>query len=493
MLEENSNFILNEVKKNGEATIKKISIGVKNPITVALMFNTDLAHNPKISDYILKPLLLYTQENLSSVGEIAKYLMENYIFYTGIYVEEDITKVSCAINLGYTAIVFPNTTDTIIVDTKREDFRAITESQIETSLRGPKEAFNEDIKANLSILRRRIKDSSLVIEKFVIGRRSQTDVALIYIKDIVDDDLAKDIRKRLSAIDVDHVKSLGTLEQYVENNTYTVFPQTFITEKPDIIQADLMEGRVAVIMDGAPHGMVLPAIFVEFFQTPEGYNERFIVSSFTRLLRILAAVVVLTLTPIYLSLIKFDVELLPDKFIGPIIQSRIGIALSPIMEIVSMELIVEFLREGGIRLPSKIAQTLSVIGGIIIGDAAIKSHLVSSTTLLMVGISTVSTFLIPNYEMSLAIRILKFPILFLTNALGIVGLAISWFFILVELSSLDSFGVPYLDLRKSDMKDTFIRKPLWQMNKRPETIPNKNPKRQTDFRWKFRSEYNGKK
>ncbi len=245
-------------------------------------------------------------------------------------------------------------------------------------------------------------------------------------------------------------------------------------------------------MEGSQQGITLPAIFIEFFQTVEDYNQKFMLSTVIRFFRVIAVVLVLSLTSIYLTLVKFNVELLPDKLLQPIVQSRVGIAFSPVMEIVSMELIIEFLREGGLRLPSKIGQTLSVVGGIIIGDAAIKSHFVSSTTLLMVGISTVATFLIPNFEMSLAIRILKFPILFLTNALGIIGVSIGWFFILVELCSLDSMGVPYLQFKKSDMKDTFMRAPLWKMNKRPKAIPNKNPVRQKDFRKRFRGNHNGK-
>ncbi|MCS4468651.1 GerAB/ArcD/ProY family transporter [Clostridium botulinum] len=349
-------------------------------------------------------------------------------------------------------------------------------------MRGPKEAFTEGIENNLSQINRRIKDKNLRIERFIIGVRSQTEVAMVYIEDIADEKIVNEMRKRLNLIKVDHIKTVAYIEQYMQNNTYTIFPQFFTTERPDVFEASIIEGRVGILMEGTEQGITAPAIFTEFFQTVEDYNQTFMLSTVIRLFRVIAVILVLSLTPIYLTFIKFNVELLPDKLLQPIIQSRVGIALNPIMEIISMELIVEFLREGGLRLPSKIGQTLSVVGGIIIGDAAIKSHLVSSTTLLVVGVSTVATFLIPNYEMSLAIRILKFPILFLTNALGIIGVSIGWFFILLELCSLDSIGVPYLQFKKSDMKDIFMRAPLWKMNKRPKAIPNKNPVRQEDFR-----------
>ena len=225
---------------------------------------------------------------------------------------------------------------------------------------------------------------------------------------------------------------------------------------------------------------------MQFFQAVEDYTERTVISSFVRLLRIFAAVLVITLPSFYLTLIKFNVELIPIKFVTPIVQSRVGIALTPFLEILAMELVVEFLREGGLRLPTKIAQTLSLVGGIIIGDTAIQSKMVSPTTLLVVGVTVISTFLIPNYDMSLSIRILRFPMLMLANIMGIFGIAVGWFLILVHLSSLDSLGVPYFEFHKSDLKDTFIRAPLWKMNKRPEGIPNQDSIRQTDFRNKFK-------
>ncbi|MCS4476186.1 spore germination protein [Clostridium botulinum] len=445
-----------------------------------------------ISDYILKPLMLHVEESFTGKENITEILMEKYICVDDTIIKTDNEEITDFIKKGSTAIFIPNSENTIIINTVKKNYKSIIPPGIETSIRGPKEAFTESIENNLSQINRRIKDKNLRIERSIIGVRSQTEVAMVYIEDIADEKIVNEMRKRLNLIKVDHIKTVAYIEQYMQNNTYTIFPQFFTTERPDVFEASIIEGRVGILMEGTEQGITAPAIFTEFFQTVEDYNQTFILSTVIRLFRVIAVILVLSLTPIYLTLIKFNVELLPDKLLQPIIQSRVGIALNPIMEIISMELIVEFLREGGLRLPSKIGQTLSVVGGIIIGDAAIKSHLVSSTTLLVVGVSTVATFLIPNYEMSLAIRILKFPILFLTNALGIIGVSIGWFFILLELCSLDSIGVPYLQFKKSDMKDIFMRAPLWKMNKRPKAIPNKNPVRQEDFRKKFRGNNNGK-
>jgi spore germination protein KA len=184
----------------------------------------------------------------------------------------------------------------------------------------------------------------------------------------------------------------------------------------------------------------------------------------------------------YLILIKFNGEIIPVKLILPIIQSRNGIYLSPFLEILLMDIVVEFLREGGLRLPPKIATTLSIVGGIIIGNTAVQSKIVSPVTLLIIGFTTIATFLIPNYEMSLSIRLIRFPILILSNFLGFLGITAAWFIILIHLSSLESFKTQYFNFSKNDLKDTVIRTPLWKMNKRPETIPNNNPIRQIDFK-----------
>lgn len=484
--------ILDKLNAPDKFNVKKINLGKGNNVKIALVYDKDLIDRNIISDYILKPLMLHIEESFTGKENITEILIEKYICVDDTILKTDAEEITDFIKKGFTAVFVPNTENIIIINTAKKDYKPILPPEIESSIRGPKEAFTESIESNLSIINRRIKDKNLRIERFIIGERSQTEVAIIYIEDIADEKLVNNIRERLNLIKVDHIKNVAYIEEYIENNSYTIFPQFFTTERPDVMEATIIEGRVGILMEGAQQGITAPAVFIEFFQTVEDYNQKFMLSTVIRFFRIIAVILVLSSSSIYLTLVKFNVELLPDKLLQPIVQSRVGIALSPVMEIVSMELIVEFLREGGLRLPSKIGQTLSVVGGIIIGDAAIKSHLVSSTTLLVVGVSTVASFLIPNYEMSLAIRIAKFPILFLTNALGIIGVSIGWFFILVELCSLDSVGVPYLQFKKTDMKDIFIRAPLWKMNKRPKAIPNKNPVRQKDFRKKFRGNNNGK-
>jgi spore germination protein KA len=466
--------------------VKHFYIGMDQPLEAAIIYVNGLANKDIIDRDVLNPLMIHIEENLTGKASIGDYLCKRYISMSNTLVETDLNVVLQYLKRGKTAILINGALEVIIADTTGGTQRAIMEPMNETASKGPRDGFVENLETNISLVRRKVKDNNLTIELFNIGRRLQSDVAMIYLDDIVDKQVLEELRKRIESVDVDAILAVGTLEQYIEDYTYTVFPQSFSTERPDRAIANMLEGRIIVIIEGTPMVLTYPAIFMQFFQAVEDYTQRTVVSSFVRLLRIIAAIIVVTLPSIYLTLIKFNVELIPIKFVTPIVQSRVGIALTPFLEIVAMELVVEFLREGGLRLPTKIAQTLSLVGGIIIGDTAIKSRMVSPTTLLIVGVTVITTFLIPNYDMSLAIRILRFPMLVLANVMGIFGIAVGWFLILVHLSSLDSLGVPYFEFHKSDLKDTFIRAPLWKMNKRPEGIPNQDSIRQTDFRNKFK-------
>ncbi|MBX4261430.1 spore germination protein [Clostridium estertheticum] len=482
----NIDLISNGLGKQSPIVVKHFYIGSDQPLEAAIIYVNGITNKDIIDRDILNPLMIHIRENLNGRANIGDYLCKRYISMSNTLVESDLNGVVNHLKRGKTAVLINGTLEVIIADTTGGVQRAIMEPMNETAAKGPRDGFVENLEVNISLIRRKVKDKNLNIELFNVGSRLQSDLAMVYIEDVVDKDVLEELKKRIEAIDLDAVLSAGKLEQYIEDYAYTVFPQAYSTERPDRAIGNMLEGRIVLIIEGTPMVLVYPAIFMQFFQAVEDYTERTVVSSFVRLLRILAAIIIITLPSIYLTLIKFNVELIPIKFVTPIVQSRVGIALTPFLEIIAMELVVEFLREGGLRLPTKIAQTLSLVGGIIIGDTAIQSKMVSPTTLLIVGITVITTFLIPNYDMSLSIRMLRFPMLVLANIMGIFGIAVGWFLILVHLSSLDSLGVPYFEFHKSDMKDTFIRAPLWKMNKRPEGIPNSDSIRQKDFRNKFK-------
>jgi spore germination protein KA len=464
--------------------IRSFYIGRVNPINAAVIYLNGAVQKESIENNILRPLMIGINEKLQLKG-ICDYLIKRYILISNSWVESNPENIINLIKRGKTAVLIEGVSEVILTETTGGEYRSIVEPKNETVIRGNREGFVENLTTNIALIKRILKDTNLVVEGFTVGRRSQTDIAMLYIKDIADGDIVDNVRKKINSIDVDTIMATGVLGQYMEDYTFFSFPLSRGTEKPDVVVDNLVEGKIAIIVSGTPHIMIVPCTFLDFFQTVEDYNQRTIVANFTRMLRFLAVFIVITAPSIYLTLIKFNAELIPIKFITPIIQSRIGIALTPFLEILLMEIIVEFLREGGLRLPSKIGQTLSVVGGIIIGDTAVESKIVSPTTLFIIGITVVAAFLIPNFDMSLSIRIIRFPMLILANFLGIFGIGIGWYFIITTLSSTDSFGVPYLSFKKSDIKDTVVRAPLWMMNERPEVIPNGNSTRQTDFRKKW--------
>lgn len=470
-IEEKITFILGENKK---VIVKRFNIG--GTIKSAILYQNEISDKALISEYILKPLM--KEINLKEISITPDLLCSNYILLSKLKIEKDINISLKELLSGFTVILIDNFEEYILADTFSSEHRNINEPQNESSISGSREGFVENIETNISIIKRRLKDKNLVIDDFILGERSKTRVCLLYVDDIINQDMLNRIKAKIEEIDVDYISDIGGLSQFLEFNPYSIFPKYFVTERPEIVISDVLEGKAIVMMNGTPTVLIVPSVFQQFFQSTDDYNQKIIVASFIRIIRYIALFTATSLPSIYLTIIKFNIELLPIKFIVPIIKSRKGIALSPLNEILLMEIVVEFLREGGIRLPQKIGQTLSIVGGIIIGNAALESKIVSPTTLFVIGITVVASFLNPNYNMSLSIRIIRFALLFIVNVLGILGLALGWFYIITELFSDYSFGIPYFNIDPRNFNDLLFRGNLRSMNKRPHIFKPNNVIRQ---------------
>lgn len=484
------NSIKNGLGISAPIKVKNISIGKNSSIQGAIIYIDGLVDKNIINRDILNPLMIGIQGSMILNSDTPSFLCSSYITAECSIIKGNTEEVYKQIKNGNTLFLIENIEEYVMIDTNGGKIRAISDPSNETSLRGSRDGFVENLEVNISLIRRKIKDTNLSIEKLVVGRRTQTDLALVYIKDLVDTDVLDALRERINAVDVDSVTGIGVLQEFIDENPYSIFPMNLTTERADKVTSSIVEGRIAVILNGTPFVMTTPSVFIEFFHTVEDYNEKTIPANFIRFFRLSAMLLVITLPSIYLTLIKYNTELIPVEFVIPVVQSRIGISLSPFMEILILEILMEFLREGGLRLPSKIAQTLSIVGGIIVGNAAVESKMVSPTTLLVIGITVIASFLVPTVDMSLTIRLLRFPMLFLANSLGIMGISTGYAFLIIHLSSLENFGVPYMAFNKDDLKDTFIRSALWKMNARPSIISNKNSTRQTNFKNKFRRKNN---
>ncbi|APM38441.1 spore germination protein [Clostridium kluyveri] len=473
--------IKNLLGEQTEVVVRNLLIGKNNCIEAAIIYLNGLINKDVIDRDILNPLMLHVKEDFAGKKDIEDYIQKRYIAASDSCIERDISNVINSVKRGKTVLIIQNCCNFIIINTAGGNYRAISEPENDLSLRGPREGFVENLETNISILRRRIKDRNLTTEKFTLGRRSQTDLVIMYIDDVVDKEFLKRMKDKISKIDVDFIPANSIIEQCIEEHPYSVLPQTSGSERPDVIEAGLMEGKIAFLLEGTPYVTTYPSIFIEFFQTAEDYYGRTLQAWFIRFVRIIAVFIVISVPGIYITLIKFNPELIPVEYIKSLIEARQGIVLTPFMSLLVMQLTIEFLREGGLRMPGKIGQTISVVGGIIIGDAAIQSKVISSPTLLVAGITTVASFVISNYQMSIGIRALTYPMLILANWLGVLGIVIGWFSILAYLCCLENFGVPYMVFQKSDMKDIFIRAPIWKMNRRPKAIPNNDSTRQSNF------------
>lgn len=474
------NNIRNLIGNKNEVIIREFIIGKINYVEMAVIYINGLVNKDIIDRDVLNPLMLHIDEDLSCISDIEKYIYKKYITVSNTQIEGDINKAVESVKRGKTVLVIDGVNNLIVLDTTGGIYRTIEEPANDVSLKGSREGFVENLEINVSMLQRRIKDKNLVTEKFTLGVRSQTDLVVMYIDDVVDKEYLQKLRDKLSKINIDSISENSIVEQFIEEHTHSIFPQAFATERPDVVESNLMEGRIAFILAGTPSVTTYPATFFQFFQTPEDYFGRSLQAFVIRMLRIIAVFIVTSFPAIYITFIKFNAELIPLEFIKSLIQSRKGIALTPFMSLLAMQVTIELLREGGLRMPNKIGQTLSVVGGIIIGDAALKAKVVSSTTLLVAGSATIASFAISNYQMAIAIRLVAYPMLVLANWLGVVGIVIGWFFLLAYLCSMENLGVPYFSFHKSDFKDIFVRVPMPNMKKRNETVPQNNPIRQGD-------------
>lgn len=470
-----SKFLSNEIGMSSTLIKRNFIIG-NNNLEALIVFMKGIVNTSSIDDYVIKPLMSTLNETFTVDEKLPEYLLKKFIIFSDANVSGDMLLAIESIKAGKTVLFFQDIRLFIIFNTTNFNERNLAEPDNETSIRGAKDGFIENFETNLNILKKIIKDKNLAVQFLKVGSKSQTTVSIVYLGDIVDPDVLNLLMAKIKNINTDSLLDSGALAQYIEDNPYSPFPQAFYSERPDRIKSQIMSGKIAVIVDGCPSVLSLPCVFLDFFQTVDDYNSRTLVASIAKILRFLALFLKLTLSPMYLSLISIDLELIPLKFLNPIMQSRVGIPLTPFLEILVMEIVIEFLKEGSLIMPGKIGQTLSIAGGLIIGQTAIQSKIVSPTTLLVIGIGTIVTSLIPNYELSRSIRFLKFPMILLANALGLLGVSLGTMFLFVHLSSLKVLGVPYLDISFSDFKDSLIRAPINNLKSILKSIPTQKDK-----------------
>lgn len=362
------------------------------------------------------------------------------------------------------------------------DYRNIESSETESVITGPHDAFVEISAMNLSLLRRRVKSSNLKVLCISVGEISKTDVYIIYLAGITHMDSVNEMKRRIENIKVDSILDSNMLVQYIDDHPNSIFPQFQTTERPDAAAARLSAGKVLVIVDGSPSVISGPSNFFEFFSSPDDYYHRWAIGTATRVLRFIALVITMAFTAFYVSITTFHYEMVPEALLLTLVESRSRVPFPPLIEALLMEVTIELLREAGARLPSKIGQTIGIVGGIVIGQAAVQAGITSNVLIIAVSASAISSFVIPMYVMSASIRLIRFGLIILAGTLGNFGIIIGICAVVIHLSGLTSLRSSYLfpiaPIRFRDWKDSIIRAPFSMLKNRPSQTKSPDRKKQ---------------
>lgn len=350
----------------------------------------------------------------------------------------------------------------------------VSKAESEKVMRGSREGFTESEKLNVALIRKRIRDPRMKVEEQQIGTRSHTMTALVYMEDLVYPDLLKTIKERMEAYEIDGILDSGMLEQLTEKHWLSPFPQFQATERPDRAASAVLEGRVVLVTDHSPTVLVFPSDYNSFFQTSDDWYNRFEIATFARLLRFFAAILAMSFPAIYVAVTTWHTSLLPTNLVLSMAEARQGVPFPSLGEVLLMEISFELIREAGIRLPGPIGNTIGIVGGLIIGQSAVAANVVSPIVVIVVAFTALCSFAIPNEEFSSAFRLLKYGCIFMGAWLGLYGVLLSYLWVLIHLSHLNSFGIPYLmpyvasDLNDyEDKRDSLIRYPFRMLQRRP--------------------------
>ncbi|CAG7629820.1 Spore germination protein B1 [Paenibacillus solanacearum] len=382
-----------------------------------------------------------------------------------------------AIFNGSTVIMVDGCVTALTADTAGGDRRAVEEPSSQTVIRGPKEGFTENFRTNTAMIRRKIKSPDLRIDCKTIGTKTQTNVAVIYLHGVANDEVVNEIHKRLNSIDTDSILESGYIEEFIQDAAYTPFPTVMNTERPDAAAAGILEGQVVILVDGTPFVLIAPVTFFKFFQSSEDYYQRFDIASFLRLIRFVSFVVSMLLPSLYIAITTFHQEMLPTTLLIGLAAQREGVPFPALVEAMLMELTFEVLREAGVRMPRVIGPAISIVGALVLGQAAVQAGLVSGAMVIVVSFTAIANFVIPALNMATAARLIRFTLMILGATLGLFGIVSGLMALLIHMSGLRSFGISYLlpvaPLVPGNLKDIFVRVPWWKMNTRPRLIsPN---------------------
>ena len=462
-----------QIFNNDDTLVIRFFENQNNPaIKCCILFIDGMIDNKIVDEHVIMPIM--QNNDLSSADDIIGSLQTQVVFLDMIEKTLDVEKLTMAIVQGDTVLLIEGSQDGLNLSTKGWQSRPISEPLSERLNRGPREGFTESIMVNLTLIRRRVKSPALKMKFMTIGVKTNTNACICYIDGIVNHKILDELFRRLERIHTDGILDGGYIKELIQDSPLSPFDTIRDTERPDTAAGKLLEGRIALLMDGSPVVLILPFVFQEIFQVSEDYYLNFYFASIGRILRVLSFFITISVPAIYLALVTYHQETIPTPLLLSISAARMGVPFPTIVEVSLMLIVFEILRETGVRMPYHVGQALSIVGALVLGTASVDAKIVSAPIVIVISITAITGLSIPGIKS--AVIMLRLIFLLLAAFLGLYGYLFGIIGLLLQLCGMRSFGVPYMlyftTLDPSDLKDTAIRAPLWILNYRPELITN---------------------
>jgi spore germination protein KA len=477
-LSENIELFQTIFKRDETLIVRRIESSSDPVISYSLLYCDGMVNNKLLNEDVIKPLLEYKPEQKDS--NLMEVMAKRVMLSDSVEKTSNLNSLLQGIVYGDTVLLADGYAEGLILNTKGWGSRSVSEPDNEKVLRGPREGFNESLMMNLSLLRRKIRTPDLKMEFQTFGTRTNTKGCICYLDGVVNQEVLAEFRKRLETFSIDGILDANYITEFIRDAPYSPVKTVGSTEKPDIVAAKLLEGRVALFLDGTPVVLTVPYLFIEHFQSDDDYYLNYYFASICRLLRLLAFFVATSFPALYVSLTTFHQEMLPIPLMMSISQARQGVPFPTALEAFLMLITFEMLRESGARMPGSMGQALSIVGALVIGQAAVQAKIVSAPMVIIVGFTGISGLMIPRIKG--ADILLRFILLGLSTVLGLYGYMFGMLGLLIHLFSLNSFGIPVMtstfDNSAQDKKDIFVRAPWWFMKKRPKYL-SQNKTRQS--------------
>ncbi len=462
-------MMLNEIravfKGDKDVAFHELCVHQDRERTAWLVFIEGLVNADMIDAYLLRPLAQADPLGPASDEELVERILCGGVYHCSCKAKASVGEVTSDILAGNAALVIDGLEDCIVFEVKGYAMRSVAEPSSENVVKGARDCFIEALRVNTATIRRRIQSSDLRIAEIPVGTAVQTKVAAVYMEDTADPVMVQDVLRRLQRIEIAQVKSPGNIEEHIADQRYGIFPQTVFTERPDRLCANVLEGKVGILIDGYPTAYVVPIVFNMLFHTAEDYAFNYLQYSIVRALRFLCAFLSLTLPAFYVSILTFHQELLPTTLLTSIIKSKMSVPFSTLLEVLALLVAFEILVEAGVRLPNAIGQAVSIVGGLVVGEAAVSARFISPAVVVVVAVTGICGFIIPNHYLSNIFRLLRIALTVMAGLFGLYGLSMSLILLLYHLCSMTSMNMPYMaptypPSPQGAIRDGFFRLPV---------------------------------